>query len=266
MAGGRTHRNIRRCVFYTSVSICICIWTALSFSSVRKVHDLSRAAPTLIDNAAPVRASVNATRQRHQDRRQDDRRPLQRPQDLLEPETLDELIAQANCVSVNVTDDRPRVGSWIPPELLLQGGKHCWITSPSDRFASTPYLPLGERDVPRLEFASPQPSLPGPGVRRETERICEELERAGQTKLAAMFRRCFPDTLETTVRVLADGGAYVITGDIDLMWLRDSSAQVHPYLLLPGLREDPTVIRVVEGLIQVRPGTPVVYVCQITVL
>ena len=199
---------------------------------------------------------MNETRKRL---RQVDRRPLQQPMDLLEREVLDELIAQPNCVPVNVTDDRPRVGSWVPPELLRRGGKkHCWITSPSDHFASTPYLPLGESDVPRLEFASPQPSLPGPGVRRETERISTELERAGQIKLAAMFRKCFPNTLETTVRMLADGGAYVITGDIDLMWLRDSSAQVHPYLLLPGLREDPTVIRVVEGLIQVRPGTPLV--------
>ena len=45
-------------------------------------------------------------------------------------------------------------------------------------------------------------------------------------ELRKMFVACFPCTLDTTVR----GDGFVITGDIDAMWLRDSAAQVWPYL------------------------------------
>ncbi|HQK36302.1 MAG TPA: glycoside hydrolase family 125 protein [Bacteroidales bacterium] len=52
-------------------------------------------------------------------------------------------------------------------------------------------------------------------------------------ELAWLFENCFPNTLDTTVFFeMKDGvpDTYVITGDIDAMWLRDSSAQVWPYL------------------------------------
>lgn len=51
-------------------------------------------------------------------------------------------------------------------------------------------------------------------------------------KLAWMFENCFPNTLDTTVNFSIRNGrpdTFVITGDIDAMWLRDSSAQVWPY-------------------------------------
>ena len=54
-------------------------------------------------------------------------------------------------------------------------------------------------------------------------------------ELAWMFENCFPNTLDTTVRVGEIGGrpdTFVITGDIDAMWLRDSAAQVWPYVAL----------------------------------
>lgn len=51
-------------------------------------------------------------------------------------------------------------------------------------------------------------------------------------KLARMFAQCFPNTLETTVELLDDDTTFVITGDIPAMWLRDSSAQVAPYIRL----------------------------------
>lgn len=54
-------------------------------------------------------------------------------------------------------------------------------------------------------------------------------------KLAWMFENCFPNTLDTTVESGAKNGkpdTFVITGDIHAMWLRDSSAQVWPYLPL----------------------------------
>lgn len=47
-----------------------------------------------------------------------------------------------------------------------------------------------------------------------------------------MFARCFPNTLDTTIFFNGDEkqpDTFVITGNIDAMWLRDSSAQVQPY-------------------------------------
>ncbi len=52
-------------------------------------------------------------------------------------------------------------------------------------------------------------------------------------ELAWLFNNCFPNTLDTTVDFSVVNGrpdTYVITGDIDAMWLRDSSAQVWPYI------------------------------------
>jgi hypothetical protein len=72
----------------------------------------------------------------------------------------------------------------------------------------------------------------------------------GNRELAWMFGNCFPNTLDTTVDFQVVNGrpdTYVITGDIDAMWLRDSSAQVYPYL--PLMREDPALQQLVAGVI-----------------
>ena len=64
--------------------------------------------------------------------------------------------------------------------------------------------------------------------------------------IATLFENCFPNTLDTTVTV-ADGDTFVITGDIDAMWLRDSSAQVEPYL--PLAKNDRALTTLFRGLI-----------------
>lgn len=62
------------------------------------------------------------------------------------------------------------------------------------------------------------------------------LERAAaavdavDARIGAMFRRCFADTLENAIEFLPDGTAFVVTGDIPAMWLRDSTTQLTPYL------------------------------------
>lgn len=58
-------------------------------------------------------------------------------------------------------------------------------------------------------------------------------------RLVWMFRNCFPNTLDTTVDYKGKGedglyDTYVYTGDIHAMWLRDSGAQVWPYVQLAG--------------------------------
>jgi len=63
-----------------------------------------------------------------------------------------------------------------------------------------------------------------------------EVKRAmADPELAWLFENCFPNTLDTTVtfgvrNVRPD--TLVVTGDINAMWLRDSTAQVIPYLPL----------------------------------
>lgn len=63
-----------------------------------------------------------------------------------------------------------------------------------------------------------------------------------------MFRACFLDTVMTTANVLQDETAFVITGDIPAMWLRDSSSQVMQYARYA--RECPSVDRLIAGLIR----------------
>ncbi|ADV81653.1 glycoside hydrolase family 125 protein [Terriglobus saanensis] len=70
-------------------------------------------------------------------------------------------------------------------------------------------------------------------------------------QLATMFENCFPNTLDTTVFPGTFDGkpdTFVITGDIDAMWLRDSSAQVTPYL--PYAKQDPALAKLIEGVIR----------------
>ncbi len=57
----------------------------------------------------------------------------------------------------------------------------------------------------------------------------------GDPAVSTIFENCFPNTLDTTVFAGTFDGkpdTYIVTGDIDAMWLRDSSAQVWPYLAL----------------------------------
>lgn len=69
-------------------------------------------------------------------------------------------------------------------------------------------------------------------------------------ELAWMFENCYPNTLDTTVHhKMIDGkpDTFVITGDIEAMWLRDSSAQVHPYI--PFAKEDRKLKDLLAGVI-----------------
>lgn len=70
-------------------------------------------------------------------------------------------------------------------------------------------------------------------------------------KLAWMFENCFPNTLDTTVHYRELNGkpdTFVYTGDIHAMWLRDSGAQVWPYIQLAN--KDPELRRMLEGVIR----------------
>lgn len=71
---------------------------------------------------------------------------------------------------------------------------------------------------------------------------------AENPKWGEVFKKCFLNTLETTVKVNEDGTVFVLTGDIPAMWLRDSTAQVRPYLLLAPFDEQ--ISDIIAGLVE----------------
>ena len=84
------------------------------------------------------------------------------------------------------------------------------------------------------------------------EKTIKEMQKKlkGNPKLAWMFANCFPNTLETTVhyRVIdGEDDTFVYTGDIPAMWLRDSGAQVWPYVQFAN--QDEPLRRMIRGVI-----------------
>ncbi|HVW59079.1 MAG TPA: glycoside hydrolase family 125 protein [Puia sp.] len=86
---------------------------------------------------------------------------------------------------------------------------------------------------------------------KSVEKIIREVRtNIGNKEIGWLFENCFPNTLDTTVDFEVIGGkpdTYVITGDIDAMWLRDSSAQVYPYLSL--CKDDQDLQQLIRGVI-----------------
>jgi len=114
--------------------------------------------------------------------------------------------------------------------------------------ASAPGIAAGTS----TRFPSKRPPLShrkftSPAVEAELARI---KARIGDPKLGWLFENCYPNTLDTTVHTGTLGGkpdTFIVTGDIDAMWLRDSSAQVWPYL--PLAAHDEALRRLYRGLI-----------------
>ena len=73
---------------------------------------------------------------------------------------------------------------------------------------------------------------------------------SGNPRLAWMFANCFPNTLESTVHyreIDGEDDTFVYTGDIPAMWLRDSGAQVWPYVQLAA--KDEKLRKMLRGVI-----------------
>jgi len=104
----------------------------------------------------------------------------------------------------------------------------------------------------KLSYVSKRPAV---GKRNFTSAAVEKTiqqtkAKLKDPKLAWMFENCFPNTLDTTVEFKMKNGkpdTFVITGDIHAMWLRDSSAQVWPYL--PLANEDEKLKSLLAGVI-----------------
>ena len=92
-------------------------------------------------------------------------------------------------------------------------------------------------------------------MRKFTSRAVEDTIKEidsflGGNELSWLFGNCFPNTLDTTVNFRTIDGrpdTFVITGDINAMWLRDSTAQVWPYISLTG--RDAELKELIAGVI-----------------
>ena len=102
------------------------------------------------------------------------------------------------------------------------------------------------------DFVSQRPELSKRKfVSKSVENTIKKVKKSiADPELAWIFENCYPNTLDTTVNHYQKNGkpyTYVITGDIDAMWLRDSSAQVFPYLSLA--KEDEKLKNLLKGVI-----------------
>ena len=102
------------------------------------------------------------------------------------------------------------------------------------------------------DFVSQRPELSKRKfVSKSLENTIKKVKKSiADEELAWIFENCYPNTLDTTVNHYQKNGkpyTYVITGDIDAMWLRDSSAQVFPYLSLA--KEDEKLKNLLKGVI-----------------
>ena len=82
-------------------------------------------------------------------------------------------------------------------------------------------------------------------------KISEVSQALTNPYLRWMFQNCYPNTLDTTVHPGKDENGnprtFVYTGDIHAMWLRDSGAQVWPYVELCG--SDEALRNLIAGVI-----------------
>lgn len=82
-------------------------------------------------------------------------------------------------------------------------------------------------------------------------KIAEMKKVIADKELAWLFENCFPYTLDTTVqhhgKLNGKLDAFIITGDIAAMWLRDSTAQVTPYI--PLCKEERKLADLIKGVI-----------------
>lgn len=104
-----------------------------------------------------------------------------------------------------------------------------------------------KNDFPVVRIPQGQRNFTSPAIEKA---IASFKAKVADKELGWLFENCFPNTLDTTVFYSEQVGipdTYVITGDIDAMWLRDSSAQVYPYLAF--MKEDAALQKLIAGVI-----------------
>jgi meiotically up-regulated gene 157 (Mug157) protein len=135
----------------------------------------------------------------------------------------------------------------ISRRAWLQGAAALAFTS--DIWAdNAPVATAKPLELPRARPAAGARHFTSESVETVIQRVQKQIP---DPPLATIFENCFPNTLDTTVFPGTHDGkpdTYIVTGDIDAMWLRDSSAQVMPYLTLA--KQDNRLRELLEGVIR----------------
>jgi meiotically up-regulated gene 157 (Mug157) protein len=123
-------------------------------------------------------------------------------------------------------------------------------------FSITLWTALASMAVAQITPGDQHPPTRPPLEKRKftSEAVEKEILRVtsaiADPEVAWIFQACYPNTLDTTVHFSDANGkpdTYIITGDINAMWLRDSSAQVQGYI--PLCKEDRHLAEMISGLI-----------------
>ena len=77
--------------------------------------------------------------------------------------------------------------------------------------------------------------------------IASYLPRFIDPDLGTIFSNAFPNTLDTTIISASANDSFVITGDIDAMWLRDSTNEVIVYF--PFASQDAALRDMLRGVV-----------------
>lgn len=125
-----------------------------------------------------------------------------------------------------------------PPEFPLEKAGE-----PSDAMLSSCPLYTDYSKVPHEPFSTGPLKLPfqrpPPGCRTfhsdAVENVIDKVtQRLVDPDLARLFENCFPNTIDTTVRwhdpSPENPRTFIVTGDINAEWIRDSHRQLSPYV------------------------------------
>ena len=140
----------------------------------------------------------------------------------------------------------PYTKPWIAHADIMQGGELIFEMGAEPKVwycADEPEVYADQRPAAEDRLFKSE------AVEEEIARVCGLLTNE---RLRWMFANCFPNTLDTTVHYREDEAGnpstYVYTGDIPAMWLRDSGAQVWPYVQF--CPRDPKLQKMIAGVIR----------------
>jgi hypothetical protein len=106
--------------------------------------------------------------------------------------------------------------AWLQGAAALAFTSHMWADETSVTTTKALELPHARPAAGARHFTS-----------EAVETVIQQVKKQiPDVPLATIFENCFPNTLDTTVFPGTHEGkpdTYIVTGDIDAMWLRDSS-------------------------------------------